>query len=1596
MSIGMPGGGGIDVESERPAEPSRVIRSVVVALVLVTAAALRCTGMNWDDGHHLHPDERFLTMLAADLRVPSTLEAYLDTARSPLNPTNVGRSFFTYGTLPLFLTRLAAETVGFTDYGRIHLVGRALSALLDLGSVLLVYLVTRRLAGFRSAVAASLLLSFSVLNIQQAHFFTVDSAGTFFTTLALWALVTSILDGTLHRQLLFGVAVGFAMACRINLGLLVPLYALAIVLMWRLELTTPKRLVATAGLTMIVALATFRLSQPYAFEGPGFFSMALAPEFMQSMSTIAGLAGGASGFPPSVQWVGREPILFAGRNLLLWGIGPVWGLAAAGALVALVAKWPGSARHRGRTAGLVIAAWTVLLFVFHATQFAATLRYFLPIVPMLAVATALWLGGQGWRGRLPAIVLAAVLISTAAWAVAFTSIYRRPPTRVEASRWIYDHVDANSVIATEHWDDALPLAIDGRTAADYQTLELKLYDEETDAKRQELLQALDRTDVIVLSSNRLYRSIPREPWRYPLARRYYELLFSGTLGFELAHVSTSYPRLGPIEIADDTAEEAFTVYDHPKVLVFRKASTYASAETTALLNNVSLAGLVHVSPREASALYRRVRPSDLVTPDDSAVRQAVTMTRMGSIEAAVRWFLALELLSVAIFCLLHAAFRWTLDAGYGLAKILAWLAPGSAVWMCVASGWLPSNAVSARSVAGFVIAVGAWYGWRHRAALGAALRTSALRRQIVAVEVVWLGVVGGFLAVKALSPAIYWGEKPMDFAILNAILRTPSLPPADPWFAGETLNYFYFGHFLTAVWTMLAGVPAAMAFNLALPTLAGLTAVGAFLVVHQLTGRRLPAVVGGVAVVTLGNLAGPRAMLSGPWRINFDYFWATSRVIPGTINEYPLWNLTFADLHSHVLAMPLEVALLYLGALWLGPGRPSRGPMAAIPVAIIAWLVGAVAVTSAWSTPATVVLQLGFLATLWRMRRGGLAEALGLVGLWLVMLAAARLIFWPFWSHYVAPPTTWGPTTEPASVGDVFTVFGVFLLVTVPLLATRLRGARSVVAALLMAVMLAALAAVQSVSCAVFVGLALLGGLVWWREDDPAIRVSAFLVAAAGGLGVVTETIFVWDRMNTVFKLYLEMWMLLGCATAVLAWVALRVLPSLQRAAVGALLSLAVVAGMLTSATAVLGFLREPRMASPVPTLDGLAYLRGASSSELPAFDWFNQHVQGIPVVLEAHGPSYQAFARVSMNTGLPTVVGWRYHLIQQSRPPEELDARIADVQEIYTSTDRARVQQLLRRYRVGFVVVGAVERQTYAREGLAKFDDWPFLRRAFASPGVTVYATPGGTDLVKTWVERVPFARMSPNLKEPRGVGVAPDGSVFVADFGNRRVRHYGAELDLVGEFGSEGAGPSEFRDPCGIAVDSDGTVWVADTWNHRIQHLSPAGDLLAEWRADMYGPRGIAIDRGGALLVADTGNHRVLRFDAEGTASLLVGKDMLDYPVGLALGPEGEIYVADAGHRRIAVFSSNGQLQRSWAVDAWTRAGASEPYLAVGVDGVVWATDGDGGRVLLFTRDGALLGTAMPTEPLRSPRGIALIDASTAVVADAGANRLVRVARR
>ncbi|MGH2541850.1 MAG: ArnT family glycosyltransferase, partial [Ardenticatenaceae bacterium] len=201
-----------------------------LGVILLVGAFFRFTGVDWDEGHHLHPDERFLSQVLSDTQWPQSnfLRSYFDEATSTLNPRNVGKTFFVYGDFPIIFTKGVtvaldkitprADGASWQGYGYNYMVGRVLDALMDLGTLLMIFVLARRLYGdHRVALLASLLYAGTALAIQQAHFFVVDPFTAFFVTVALYFMVRIFQEGRLRDYLLAGAFVGLSLATKLSI-----------------------------------------------------------------------------------------------------------------------------------------------------------------------------------------------------------------------------------------------------------------------------------------------------------------------------------------------------------------------------------------------------------------------------------------------------------------------------------------------------------------------------------------------------------------------------------------------------------------------------------------------------------------------------------------------------------------------------------------------------------------------------------------------------------------------------------------------------------------------------------------------------------------------------------------------------------------------------------------------------------------------------------------------------------------------------------------------------------------------------------------------------------------------------------------------------------------------------------------------------------------------------------------------------------------------------------------------------------------------------------------------------------------------------------
>jgi YYY domain-containing protein len=1274
-----------------------LVYASLLIYILIAGAYLRLVGLDWDIDQHLHPDERFLTMVEAALQPVEQVGDFFDTTNSSLNPNNRGYTFFVYGTFPIFIVRYVAEWLGQTGYSQVYLVGRGLSALSDLFVIYFVYLIATRLYDRRIGLLAAAFAAFSVLPIQQSHFFTVDTFTNFFMIVAMylaveisekWRVVRGA-SSTASRDLsaaddvtptppsafkiwanpilwpsiLFGIILGMAVASKINAApIAIILPGAAIIYLLSLPADEQRRQGGQVLLALVLAglasLISFRIFQPYAFTGPGFLGFKPNPHWIETLSTLKAQTGGDVDFPPALQWA-RRPIWFSLQNMVIWGLGLPLGITAWAGFLGmgwrmLKGEWK---KHA------VIWVWTALYFAWQSRQWNSTMRYQLPIYPLLAIFGAwgiikLWdhasqttnkVSGLRFKVFRSAVLFVGggVLVATAVWAFAFSRIYTRPHTRVAATRWLFQnmagpvnlgiettagtynqplsfHSDitisnsrpvdlrftaladgeltsidfphivdraqvenleipvsvtdepmsadsrATAVIAvaeisaeantqvdfdegvtlppgeifyfnleaptgfgsveicpplTLHfqaidtqvtqelsmlgscidnsmlpypiefstaeagiltgfstqittdlpadeaadqtliiamqdpsgdeilsheivsifepesdlrgaayqiqvpagialtkgetytlkfslptgsgaiaissaapanetsWDDGLPLRMDGYDpyGGIYQGgLNFEMYWDDNADKLERFVTTLDQADYLLITSSRQWGTTTRVPERHPLTTEYYDRLvgcpptntiewcynvaepgmFSGNLGFELIETFQSNPAIGNFEINDQFSEEAFTVYDHPKVFVFQKSADFNVENVRKILGAVDLSKVIRITPKQADS-----HPGNLLLPSGRLIeqRQGGTWSDYFNYEAlhnrfqplgVIVWYLMVGLVGLITYPLVRYALPGLADRGYPLARITGLVLLSGTVWLA-GSARVPFTRPTIGVVLLLMAAVGGYLAYLQRADLK--IEWNENRKYFLLIEglILTFFVVG--LLIRFGNPDLWhpWkgGEKPMDFSYFNAVLKSTSFPPYDPWFAGGYINYYYYGFVLVGVLVKFLGIVPSFAYNLILPTLFSLIAIGAFSVAWNLVSPKSTLhdsrpsknqLIGGLtAALTMaffGNLgilqmfaqgfqknvapggdlssgnffvrifwtfAGFFKTITGdtlPIRMD-EWYWNPSRVIGhqhgSPITEFPFFTFLYADLHAHLIALP--VALLVVG-----------------------------------------------------------------------------------------------------------------------------------------------------------------------------------------------------------------------------------------------------------------------------------------------------------------------------------------------------------------------------------------------------------------------------------------------------------------------------------------------------------------------------------------------------------------------------------------------------------------------------------------------------------------------------------------------------------
>lgn len=585
---------------------------LVLALILLVAAVFRFYGLAWDGGYLFHPDERKILLVMSDLRLPSSVPEFFS-PDSPLNP-----KFFAYGSFPIYLLKLLgvfAPPIQLNvpwreDFVSLAMLGRVLSALFDLGTIAMIFLLARRLYDATVGLFASACIAITVLHIQLAHFYAVDTLLTLLVVTTMYFAARYAQSKQQRDAILLGISFGLAMATKITaLPLVVPIVVAVLkqgekntffvsrsprlfLKRWRDSIWRVRHPLAEI---FIVALAIFIVTQPYVLFDPIRYFGQVGTELL--------VARGWLDYPYTRQYADTLPFIYPIGQSTVWGMGVPLGIFAWVGSVLFVWRW---FCQRDWRDGFILA-WALVYFLITGAQYAKHLRYLLPLLPFLFLMAASVFRVQSSRFNVSRFTFyTVVFIGTFLYALAFVSIYSREHPWLTISKWIYANIPAQSTLAIEHWDDALPVPIRNssgdRAPTEYRSRVLPMYDADDAKKLDTLVEALSTSDYIVLATQRLSSTITRLPQRYPISVRYYRLLFDGALGFDLASYATNNIELAGVTILDERfdevrpagialnglvlgrADESFTVYDHPMPLVFKKTRALSRDELRALLS----------------------------------------------------------------------------------------------------------------------------------------------------------------------------------------------------------------------------------------------------------------------------------------------------------------------------------------------------------------------------------------------------------------------------------------------------------------------------------------------------------------------------------------------------------------------------------------------------------------------------------------------------------------------------------------------------------------------------------------------------------------------------------------------------------------------------------------------------------------------------------------------------------------------------------------------------------------------------------------------------------------------------------------------------
>lgn len=554
------------------------MKKILITLAIILLAFFfRFNNLDWDENFHLHPDERFLTMVGTAMKLPSSINQYFDQKTSLMNPTNIGYPFFVYGRFPLIMTKYLASVYKMDNYNDFTILGRQLSAFFDI--IIIFFIIkTVELLEKKHKLSSSIkywsgfFYAITVLPVQLSHFFAVDTFLNFFMFGSFYFALRADHDRPLQNTIISSIFFGLALSCKVTALFIIPLNLFFIIKTVFVRRQSFAKVVVLFFLYFILAYFTLRLADPYLFKNLNLFDPTISKVFVENIKSLQNMSIKSmdNWFPPMVQWLNKNTIQHSLVNNIVFGLGIPYVILMFIGMIKVILLF---LRKRASVSIFIILTWVLGFFIYQSIQVTPTLRYFIIIYSFLAIFAGIGIDIILNRFRQNRFILNTLYfilcVFLLIWPLMFSSIYFNKNSRVEASEWIYKNLPDGSYILSEAWDDGLPLPIINNNGKRFSGEQLSVFDPDTPEKWQKINSMLDNADYYILSSNRGWGSIPTVPKKYPLMSKFYnELLENKNSDYEKIKEFKPY-YYSFFELPNNLVDESFTVYDHPTVLIYK-------------------------------------------------------------------------------------------------------------------------------------------------------------------------------------------------------------------------------------------------------------------------------------------------------------------------------------------------------------------------------------------------------------------------------------------------------------------------------------------------------------------------------------------------------------------------------------------------------------------------------------------------------------------------------------------------------------------------------------------------------------------------------------------------------------------------------------------------------------------------------------------------------------------------------------------------------------------------------------------------------------------------------------------------------------------